>query len=93
MLEWLSHNALQLFTLAVGFVLVVGQWKARQDFTTADVARNTRRIENLERFTSQERARLDSIYLRRDLSEAQLRHISEKLEVIDKRIARMEQTR
>lgn len=87
---WVKANGLQLFTLLVAVLLVVGQWQARQEFTTVDVSRNIARLERLEEFALQERARLDTIYLRRDLSDEQLRSISAKLDTISQRVAQIE---
>lgn len=87
---WLKTNALQIFTIVIGAFLILGQWQARQDSTALDVSRNATRIERLEELASQERGRLDSVYLRRDLSDEQLRAIVQKLDVIDKRVERIE---
>lgn len=87
---WLKSNALQLFTIVIGMMLVAGQWQARQDSTVVNVEKNSERLSRLEELASQERARLDGVYLRRDLSDEQLRAIAQKLEVIDKRIERIE---
>lgn len=91
---WLKTNALQIFTIVIGALLVAGQWQARNDSTIANaivnVEKNSARLSRLEDLASQERARLDGVYLRRDLSDEQLRAIAQKLEVIDKRIERIE---
>lgn len=91
---WLKTNALQIFTIVIGGLLVLGQWQARNDSTIANaivsVEKNSARLSRLEDLASQERARLDGVYLRRDLSDEQLRAIAQKLEVIDKRIERIE---
>ena len=44
----------------------------------------------LEELASQERARLDGVYLRRDLSDEQLRAIAAALALVDKRLERIE---
>ena len=87
---WLKSNLLQVFTILIGVALIAGQYQARQDYAAVDAQRNALRIERLEDLAAQERTRLDSVYLRRDLSDEQLRAIVQKLDVIDKRIERIE---
>lgn len=94
MTSWMKQNAWHILATAAFLLMLIGQWQERANGLALRVDINSTRIERMEVFTSQERARLDDIYLRRDLSNEQLRSIAVTLDNIERRIARIEaQTR
>jgi len=88
--EWLKANSYQLIAMVIGTALVVGQWNTRQDVARVDIDRHAIRLLRLEDLAATERARLDSVYLRRELSEEQLRSIAVALDGISKRLEQIE---
>lgn len=87
---WMKQNAWQIVSAAALALVVIGQWQERQNGTHAAVQELSGRTLRLEDLASQERARLDSVYLRRDLSDEQLRAIAAALAAVDKRLERIE---
>lgn len=87
---WVKQNAWQIVSAAALALVVVGQWQERQNGTHTAVQELSARTLRLEDLASQERARLDSVYLRRDLSDEQLRAIAAALAAVDKRLERIE---
>ena len=87
---WVKQNAWQIVSAAALLLVVAGQWQERQNGTHAAVQELSARTLRLEELASQERARLDGVYLRRDLSDEQLRAIAAALALVDKRLERIE---
>lgn len=87
---WLKQNLWHvLSTAALAFVLV-GQYQERATGAATALLEHSARLSRLEELASQERARLDGVYLRRDLSDEQLRAIAAALATVDKRLERIE---
>lgn len=87
---WLKQNLWHvLSTAALAFVLI-GQYQVRSDGAVQSLDEHAKRLQHLEELASQERVRLDSVYLRRDLSDEQLRAIATALATMDKRLERIE---
>lgn len=87
---WVKQNAWQIVSAAALALVVVGQWQERQNGTHQAVQELSERTLRLEQLASQERARLDGVYLRRDLSDEQLRAIAAALAAVDRRLERIE---
>lgn len=87
---WLKQNLWHvLSTAALAFVLL-GQYQERSDGNVQSIQEHGERLKHLEELATQERARLDGVYLRRDLSDEQLRAIFSALATMDKRLERIE---
>lgn len=87
---WVRQNLWHVITtVALAFVLV-GQYQERADGAARSLVEHSARLTKLEELASQERARLDGVYLRRDLSDEQLRAIAMALAAVDKRLERIE---
>lgn len=87
---WLKQNLWHLVsTAALAFVLI-GQYQERATGTAQSLLEHAARLQRLEELASQERGRLDGVYLRRDLSDEQLRAIAVALATVDKRLERIE---
>lgn len=87
---WLRQNLWHVIsTAALAFVLI-GQYQERATGASQSLLDHSARLTKLEELASQERARLDGVYLRRDLSDEQLRAIATALAAMDKRLERIE---
>lgn len=87
---WVKQNLWHVIsTMALAFVLV-GQYQERASGAAQALLEHSTRLSKLEELASQERARLDGVYLRRDLSDEQLRAIAAALAAVDKRLERIE---
>ena len=94
MTSWLKQNAWHIMGTVAFLLMLIGQWQERANGLALRVDMNSTRIERVEVFISDERRRLDDVYLRRDLSIEQLLLISSKLDDMYQRIERIErQTR
>lgn len=71
MASWLKANLWPVFVTATAAVLVFGQYQQRQAYMELGQAGLIARVEALERARSEERSRLDSVYVLREVAIAQ----------------------
>lgn len=90
MSRWVRENAWHVLSTVAMLLVLGGQWQERQAGAAAKAEDHSTRISKLEELAAQERARLDGIYLRRDLSDEQLHAIASTIAAIEKRLERIE---
>jgi hypothetical protein len=78
--SWVKQNGLTLFMAAVGVFLAAGQYQQRQAYIEIAQAGLVQRVESLERTRSDERARLDAVYVLREVEVAQRQAILNRLD-------------
>lgn len=87
---WIKQNLWHVITTCALAFLLIGQYQERADGAGRSITEHSRRLQRLEELASQERVRLDGVYLRRDLSDEQLRAIAAALAAVDRRLERIE---
>lgn len=87
---WVKQNLWHLLSTAALVFVLVGQYQERATGAATALLEHSARLSRLEELASQERARLDGVCLRRDLSDEQLRAIAAALATVDKRLERIE---
>ena len=73
---WLKQNLWHVLSTAGLIFLMEGQYQERATGAAQSLLEHSARLTRLEELASQERARLDGVYLRRDLSDEQLQQIT-----------------
>lgn len=81
--EWLKSNLWHVITTAGLVMLMAGQYVERQDGDAANVRRLEARVNTIEAWVSQERPRLDPVYVAREVSLAQNAEILRRLDSIE----------
>ncbi|MGE3191455.1 MAG: hypothetical protein AB7N90_17350 [Vicinamibacterales bacterium] len=83
---WLKQNLFQLLMAGAMVILLAGQWQERQAHDADRLTAIEARVADLERYHTSERARLDTVYMPRELSLSQNVEILRRLDVIEKKL-------